>query len=209
MTPSEQALSKVPEARGWVGNAIGALDGVITFNGRREEIKDLNQFKAANEHFHVELEPAPGIVGQLLRLLPFFPETDVTLALLTEIRRQYFDLLQAFSRATFVDAPPGGGQENVGAAPAFVPRERDGTLRITPHFQELGPLCQVHCLVHEGTHFLSSEFQDFAYRDRTGEPDPNKYIQLPVENAIRNPDSYAYFALQAARGIDRVLSREE
>ncbi len=55
----------------------------------------------------------------------------------------------------------------------------------------------------------AAALQDFAYRDRTGEPDPQKYINLPAQFAINNADSYGYFALQMAKGIDRVLSKDE
>jgi hypothetical protein len=214
MTPREQALSNVPEAQRWAGAAVQGLNAIIGFGGQRSDIENLPQFKAQKTHFHVELAPS-SIVDQLLNMLPFpftdFFLTNPTLKVLMDIQFKYFDILSALGRASsvFVDAPAGGGAENVGKAPAFVPTIRDGTLRITPYYLACGPLVQVHCLVHESTHFLSDAFQDYAYRDRTGEPDPNRYITLPVQYAIRNADSYAYFALQMAKGIDRVLSPDE
>ena len=210
MTPREQALTNVPEAKRWAGAAVSALNAIIGFGGTRSQIANLSQFKAATMHFHVTLGPPPSVLSRILAILPFV-NPDPTLAVLMEIRFRYFDVLSMLANApvAFVDAPAGGGAENVGMAPAFVPKDRDGTLRITPYYQAIGPLAQVHCLVHEATHFLSDAFQDHAYRDRTGEEDPNKYKTLPVQFAIRNADSYAYFALQMAKGIDRILSRDE
>ncbi|VTZ27704.1 hypothetical protein MPC1_6340003 [Methylocella tundrae] len=157
--------------------------------------------------------PAPSTLDQLLSLLPFVDEADPTLRILIEIRFRYFDILSALGKASsaFTDAPAGGGDEDTGMAPAFVPQKRDGTFRITPYYLSIGALSQVHCLVHESAHFVSDAFQDFAYRDRSGaeSDDPDKYKKLPVQFAIRNADSYAYFALQMAKGIDRILSRDE
>ncbi len=81
----------------------------------------------------------------------------------------------------------------------------------------VGQLNQTLVLVHESAHFIGDAFQDFAYRDRTGidpndptkEVEPRKYIDLPVQFAIRNADSYAYFAVQMGKGIDRILGQEE
>jgi hypothetical protein len=209
MTPKELALTNVPEAKRWATAAVGALNAIIGFSGTRSNIATLSQFKAAATHFHVSLGPPPGVVTRLLRLLPF-TSPDPTLAILTEVRFRYFDIISMLSNsAAFVDAPAGGGAEQVGTAPAFVPQTRDGTLRITPYYQQLGPLTRAHCLVHEATHFLSDAFQDHAYRDRTGESDQNKYKTLPVQFAIRNADSYAYFAMQMAKGLDRVITGDE
>jgi hypothetical protein len=204
MTPREQALTNVPEARRWAMAAAGALTAIIGFNGKRSDIENLPQFKAQKTHFHVELTPPPSVLDQLLSLLPFI-ETDPTLKLLMEIRSKYFDINSVLGRASsiFIDAPADDKE------PAHVPEIRDGTMCITPYYPMVGPLCQVHCLVHEAAHFLSDAFQDWAYRDRTGTSEPNKYFNLPPQNAIRNPDSYAYFALQMAKGLDVILSRDE
>jgi hypothetical protein len=208
MTPREQALGNLPEARRWAAAAIGGLNAIIAFSGQRSEIVNLPQFKAVQTHFHLVLSPPPTFIQQLLSFIPFV-NVDAALALLQEIRFRC-DIQSVLSQPqAFVDAPAGGGDEDVGMAPAFVPRKRDGTLRITPYYQSVGVLTQVHCLVHEAAHFISDAFQDHAYRDRSGELDPNKYDTLPVQFAIRNADSYAYFALQMAKGIDRVLSRDE
>ncbi len=206
MTPREKALTNIPEAKKWVGAAVNALNAVIGFNGKRSEIDNLPQFKALKTHFHVSLGPPPSMADRLLRLLPFV-EDDLTLAILKDIRFNYFSILGALARdSIFIDAPAEGEGEN---ATAFVPRNRDGTLRITPFYMNVGPLSQTLVLVHEGAHFISDAFQDFSYRDRTGEEDPNKYINLPVQFAIRNADSYAYFAFQMAKNIERILKQEE
>ena len=127
--------------------------------------------------------------------------------MLMDIRVRYFDIQRVLSQdGIFRDAPAAGEGEN---ATAFVPLTRDGTLRITPNYLKVGDLNKVLVLVHEAAHFLGDEFQDFAYRDRTGEDDPNKYFTLPVQFAMRNADSYAYFALQMFKSIDRVLKHEE
>ncbi|SRR6266511_4060521 len=208
MSPREQALSKRPEARQWVSAATNALNQVIGFNGKRSEIDNLPQFKALKTHFHVSLGPPPSFLKLLLSLLPGSSgEVDPTLAILKEIRFRYFDLMRPLSQdSIFRDAPAEGEGKD---ATAFVPMKRDGTIRITPNYMKVGPLNQTLVLVHEATHFLSDAFQDFAYRDRTGEDDPNKYINLPVQFAIRNADSYAYFTLQTAKGIDRILTHDE
>ena len=44
---------------------------------------------------------------------------------------------------------------------------RDGTVRITPIFLELGPMGQTYRLIHESAHFVGAvgdEIQDYAYR---------------------------------------------
>lgn len=210
MTPRDVALSNVAEAGRWLSAANQALNTIIGFGGKRSEIPKLREFKAQKTHFHVELGPAPRFFDLLLAMLPFV-ETDPTLKLLLAIRFKYWDIMSALARASdiFVNAEAGGGAEDTGTAPAFVPRERDGTLRITPYYESVGPLVQVHCLVHEAAHFTSENIQDYAYRDRTGEDDQEKYINLPAQYAIQNADSYAYFALQMGKGIDRVLDRDE
>jgi hypothetical protein len=211
VTPREEAIANAPEGVRWVSAATQALNVIIGFNGKRSEIENLSQFKAQKTHFHVELGPSPsGLVHRLLIMLPFV-ETDPTLKLLKEIRFRYFDIARVLSNAssTFVEAPRGGGAENVGMAPAFTPRNRNGTIGITPYYQDVGPLAKVHCLVHESAHFLGDAFQDYAYRDRTGEIDPDGYVNLGVQYAIRNPDSYANFAVQMAKGIDRVIKGED
>jgi hypothetical protein len=91
---------------------------------------------------------------------------------------------------------------------------RDGTIRITPIFLELGPLGQTYRLIHESAHFVGAvgdEIQDCAYRSRSGleSYDPNRYLQLLPQWAMRNADSYAYFAVQMAKRIDRNLGNEE
>ncbi|WP_295433773.1 hypothetical protein [uncultured Thiodictyon sp.] len=214
MTPREKALTNIPEAKKWVGAAVTALNFVIGFNGKRSEIDNLPHFKALKTHFHVSLGPPPGVVDRLLRLLPFV-DGDPTLAILKDIRFNYFSILGALARdSIFIDAPA----EGEGAkATAFVPQRRDGTLRITPLYMNVGQLNQTLVLVHESAHFIGDAFQDFAYRDRTGidpndptkEVEPRKYIDLPVQFAIRNADSYAYFAVQMGKGIDRILGQEE
>lgn len=205
MSPKDQALSKIPDARRWVSAAIHAFNNVIGFSGKRSEIDQLREFKAMKTHFHVSLGPPPGILRTLLGMLPFV-EDDPTLAILKDIRLKYFDIMRVFGKANFLDAPAEGEGKN---ATAFVPKDRDGTLRITPNYMKVGHLNQVLVLIHEAAHFLGDEFQEWAYRDRTGEEDPNRYINLPVQLAIRNADSYAYFALQMAVGIDRVLELDE
>jgi len=206
MTPREQALSNTPEARKWVAAAVNALSKVLGFSGKRSQVQSLPEFKALETHFHVSLGAAPGIVDRLLSVLPFV-ELDPTLVLLKDIRFRYFDIMTTLSKdSIFVDSPAEGEGKD---ATAFVPRVRDGTLRITPFYSSVGSKSQVLVLVHEATHFLSDVFQDHAYRDRKGEDDPQKYINLPVQFAIRNADSYAYFALQMATGIDRVLEQDE
>ena len=210
MTPKDLAVSNANDAVRWASAASNALNVIIGFNGQRSGIEALPEFKAQKTHFHVELGPAPRHLFPFLGRLPFV-EPDPALKLLKAIRFKYWDIMSALSRASsiFVDAQAGGGEENTGMAPAFVPRERDGTLRITPYYESLGPLTKIHSLVHEAAHFVSQSIQDNAYRDRTGEEDPMKYINLPVQFAVENADSYAYFALQEAKGIDRILSRDE
>lgn len=212
MTPRDLALSNVEEAQRWVSAANQALNVIIGFNGKRSEIESLPEFKAQKTHFHVELglRPRPSYLNIFLGLLPF-AERDPALKLLQAIRFRYWDILSVLSRASsiFVNAPNGGGTEDVGTAPAFTPRNRNGTIGITPYYEGVGPLTKVHCLVHETAHFTSDAVQDYAYRDRTGEEDPLKYINLPVQYAIENADSYANFAVQMAKGIDRVIYRDD
>ncbi len=202
MTPRDLAVSKTPEARKWVGAAIDALNHVIGFSGKRSDIEGLPQFKAMKTHFHVVLGPPPPF---FLRLLPFVDDPLVTV--LKGIRFRYFDMSTALGRASiFLDAPATGeGKKGT----AYVPRNRDGTIRITPLYLKVGPLNQLLVLVHEAAHFIGDDVQDYAYRDRTGEPDKRKYIDLPVQFAVLNADSYAYFSLQMATGTNRVLELEE
>jgi hypothetical protein len=208
-TPRDTALANTTEAIRWALAAINALNAIIGYNGQRANIANLPQFKAQKTHFHVDLGPPPTVVQRFLGLLPFV-EPDPTLKLLKAIRFRYFDINSALNDAShFVNAPAGGGSEHTGTSPAFVPTIRDGTLRITPYYDDLGPLCKVHCLVHEGAHFTSEAVQDYAYRDRRGEDDPMKYIKLSVQYAFDNADSYAYFALQMAKNIDRVIDSDE
>jgi hypothetical protein len=212
MTPREQALGNVPEAQKWVQAAITALNRIIGFPGKHSEIENLLEFKAVKTHFHISLSSSarPGFIDQLLRALrpPFFSDSsDPALALLQDIRFRYFDLNAALAKSSiFVDAPAEGEGDE---ATAFVPMARDGTLRITPLYQNVGALNQVLVLVHEGAHFLGDAFQDYSYRKRPAGDDPNKYINLPVQYAIRNADSYAYFALQMGKNIDRILDQDE
>ncbi len=208
MSPREQALSNIPEAKKWTGGAIGALNRVIGFSGKRSEIQNLREFKALQTHFHVTLGPPPGLLLRILRILPFVGQ-DPALEILIVIRSNYFSILGALSNnSIFLDSPAEGEGED---ATAFVPMIRDGTIRITPRYLGVGPLNQVLVLVHEATHFLGDRFQDFAYRKRKGTEasDPTKYLDLPIEFAIFNADSYAYFALQMFKGINRILEREE
>lgn len=206
MTPREIALSRRSESQKWVGAAIGALNQVIGFNGKRDELDRLPQFQAMKTHFHVSLGPPPSVLDRFIRLLPFTGD-DPTLTLLTDVRSKYFSIQGTLVRESiFLDHPAEGEGEK---ATAFVPRIRDGTIRITPNYAKVGELNQALVLVHEAAHFIGDEFQDWAYRDRTGEDDPSKYINLLTQFAVRNPDSYAYFALQMAKKIDRVLDLKE
>jgi hypothetical protein len=213
MTPREQALKNVPEAQKWIQAAIAALNRITGFNGKHSEIENMPEFKAVKTHFHVTLAPSapPGFFDRLLRQLrPQFlsgASADPALGLLQEIRFRYFDLNASLAKSSiFLDAPAEGEGED---ATAFVPLNRDGTLRITPLYQKVGALNQVLVLVHEGAHFLGDAFQDYSYRKRPDGDDPNRYINLPVQYAIRNADSYAYFALQMGKGVDRILEQEE
>lgn len=206
-TPRDQALSRVSEAQQWLGAATTALNMVIGFPGKRSDIDALPQFKALKTHFHVSLGPPPSFLDSLKGFLPFLDE-DPLVSILKDIRFKYWDISRALSNASssFRDAPAEGEGK---AATAFVPMKRDGTLRITPLYLKVGALSQVLVVIHEAGHFIGDEFQDWAYRNRNGESDPNKYKNLPVQYAIRNPDSYAYFALQIAKGINRVLDQDE
>jgi hypothetical protein len=207
MSARDVAVANADEATKWVGSALAALNAVIGFGGKRSEIEGLSQFKALKTHFHVSLGPKPSIVDQLISMLPFADEADPTVRILVDIRSKYFQIATGLTRtSSFIDSPAEGEGKD---ASAFVPMVRDGTFRFTPNYLKVGPLNQVLVLVHEGAHFVSDAFQDYAYRDRTGEEDPNKYINLPVQYAIRNADSYAYFALQMAKGIDRILDLKE
>jgi|ERR1022692_1030018 hypothetical protein len=208
MTPREKALSNVKDATTWVMSAVAAINEVTGYPGKRSEIEGLSQFKALKTHFHVSLGPPTGIVQNFLAFLPFIDE-DPMLTTLKDIRFRYFDIASALSRSSiFVDSPAVGEGED---ASAFVPRVRDGTLRITPLYLNLGALNQILVLIHEGAHFLGDPFQDYAYRSRKGaeSSDPNKYLNLPLQYAMRNADSYAYFALQMGKNIDRILAPEE
>ena len=205
MTPKEQALSMVPEAIKWANAAANALNVILGFNGKRSDIVNLNEFKAQKTHFHIELSPPRRSILRFLRL-PFV-DSDPTEALLQDVRSRYWDIMRALSQPSiFLDSPATGEGEG---ATAFVPRNRDGTLRITPYFQAVGPLMQVKTLVHEAAHFLGDAFQDFAYRNRKDDEDKDRYITLPVQYAIRNADSYGYFAFQMAKGVDRILDQDE
>ena len=201
------AFANIPQARGWASAAVGALNQIIGFNGKRKEIDNLPQFKAVKTHFHLTLGPPPSFLSNLLSLLPGFDEADSTLALLKEIRFRYFDILGVLSNnKNFVGTDSTLDEDGEKPSPNWTPRNRDGPIRITPLYLTLGPLNQVFNLVHESAHFLDIGFQDYAYRDRTGEEDQLKYIRLPVQFAIRNPDSYAYFAFQMAKGVDRIFT---
>jgi hypothetical protein len=156
-------------------------------------------------HFHVPLGAPSSVLRRLLEILPFVD--DPTVALLKVIRFAYFDIAAALRKPhIFIDSPAEGEGE---LATAFVPLVRDGTIRITPLYEKIGPLSQVLVLVHESAHFVGQQFQDWAYRNRNGEDDKEKYKKLDPELAVVNADSYAYFALQMATGIDRILAQEE
>ena len=215
MTPREQALTRLPEAMKWVGAAIAGLNQIIGFPGKRSDIENLPQFKAVKTHFHLSLGPPPSALLRFLQILPFLDDLgDPTLAALKDIRFKYFEIMAALSKPSiFLDGAAEGEGEN---APAFTPMTpvRDGTIRITPIFLELGPIGQTYRLIHESAHFVGAvgdEIQDYAYRSRSGSEsyDPNRYLQLPPQWAMRNADSYAYFAVQMANGIDRILGDEE
>ena len=210
MGQRDLAIGNVAEAKKWVASAIASLNSIIGFNGKRDGITSLPAFKAQLFHFHIELGPQPSLLKQFLRLLPVVRD-DPALLLLMEVRFKYFDILSVFNRADqiFIDAPAGGGAEDVGQAPAFTPRNRNGTIGITPYYESAGPLIRSHCLIHEAAHFLSDDFQDWAYRFREPGVNPRGYIDLDVLHAIRNPDSYAYFALQTAKNINRTISQDE
>jgi hypothetical protein len=77
-------------------------------------------------------------------------------------------------------------------------------ISIAPLYTRCGPLVQTHALIHEATHYLAPKdhFALDVYRDNSHE-----YDQLLPVNAVRNPDCYAYFAMQMAKGGDRVLTR--
>jgi hypothetical protein len=126
--------------------------------------------------------------------------------LLKDIRQKYWDIRSGLNRAVYLNAPAVGEGDN---ATAFTPKDRDGTMRITPLFLNLGVKKRVYTLFHECAHFISDEFQEWSYRDRRGEPEPDRYDKLPVQDAIRNPDSYAYYAVQMATGITRLLENTE
>jgi hypothetical protein len=207
MTPVDQARQNISKAQQWINSATGALNTIIGFNGKREDIAKLPQFQAVVTHFHITLGPPPSFLRLLATLLPIPGfEADPTLALLKDVRFQYFDISRGLNHANYLNATATGEGDN---ATAYVPMVRDGTLRITPYFLNLGPMMQLKTLVHEGAHFVSDEFQDWAYRDRRGEEEPNKYRDLPIQFAIRNADSYAYFALQMATGISRIIENSE
>jgi hypothetical protein len=205
MSARSTALKNLPEARRWVGAALNALNAVIGFGGTRSQIAALPQFRAAQTHFHVPFGPPPSLMRKLLELLPFVE--DPTVAILKVIRFAYFDIARALATPSIFRDSPAEGEG--ASATAFVPITRDGTIRITPFYDDVGPRNKVLVLVHESAHFLGDQFQDWAYRNRKGELDPNKYRNLAVELAITNADSYAYYALQMATGIDRVLDQEE
>jgi hypothetical protein len=205
MSAIDAARAKTTEAQQWVGAALAALNRIIGFNGKRDDIDKLPEFQALKPHFHVTLGPPPPIWRLLLSLLPFVDEGDATLTILKEIRTRYFDISVVLSKKESflgVDSTLDDGNQPTGA---WTPLNRDGPIRITPLYLTLGPLNQVFVLIHESAHFLGSAFQDYAYRDRTGEEDQLKYINLPLQYAIRNADSYAYYALQMGKGIDRIF----
>jgi hypothetical protein len=135
------------------------------------------------------------------------------LAALKDIRNKYFSIMAALRRPSiFLDGPAEGEGED---ASAFMPMfPRDGTIRITPIYLDLGPLAQVRVLVHESAHWagpVGDEIQDYGYRDRSGElsDQPTKYLTLGPQWMMRNADSYLYFAVQMAKGIDRIIRSDE
>ena len=170
MSARATAVANVPEALRWIGAAGNAINRVLGFNGTRAQIPSLPEFRALQTHFHVPLGPLPSVARRLLQLVPFVE--DPTVALLTAIRFAYWDIGSALrSPSIFLDSPAEGEGEE---ATAFVPRNRDGTIRITPFYEDIGPLNKVLVLVHEGAHFIGDAFQDWAYRNRKGESDPDK-----------------------------------
>jgi hypothetical protein len=215
MTPGELALTNLPEGMKWVGAAIAGVNQIIGFPGKRSDIESLSQFRAVKTHFHLSLGPPPSALLSFLQILPFLDDLGYpTLAALKDIRFQYFQIMVTLGKpSVFLNGPAEGEGAN---APAFTPMTpiRDGTIRITPLYLTLGPLSQVRTLVHESAHFVGpvgDEIQDYAYRSRGGNEsdDQKKYLQLPPQWAMRNADSYTYFAIQMAKGIDRIVGDEE
>lgn len=93
MTPREQALNNVGEARRWVAQAIAGLNRIIRFPGARSDIENLAEFKAVKTHFHLSLGPAPSVFKRFLQILPFLDDLgDPTLEALKDIRFKYFDI---------------------------------------------------------------------------------------------------------------------
>jgi hypothetical protein len=82
---------------------------------------------------------------------------------------------------------------------------RDGTIRIAPLNPRVGPGIRTG---HEATHFIEDDFRDWAYRDRTGSATREEVHRSSCPICLSNPDSYAYLALQMARGINRVLKKK-
>jgi hypothetical protein len=176
-------------------------------------------FKALQTHFHLSLT-----MPRIDSLKQPYYESDPTVWAMKTIRARYDDIDDWLKKTSiFKDAKAEGEGDGTGAYVPTIP-ERIDEIRITPIYSETvhdpsnvkgvgpyGPLVKVHALIHEATHLLdASKYQDWAYRGITKDSDNREvYVTQTAEMAMRNPDSYAYFALQIAKGIDRALKMYE
>lgn len=217
MSARDAAVADLPKALKWVIAASGALDAIIGFNGTRAQIASLPQFISLQTHFHITLGPPPAWWKRILDLCPFSDALgiddaiDPTLGALKLVRAAYLKIGRTLQTPSiFIDSPDPSDLAYL----ALTPTPRDGTIHVTTNYvaANVGPLYRLLSLVHESAHFMSDGIQDYAYRDRSKKPEsdePLKYIQLPSEYAIRNADSYAYYGLEMATGIKRVIAQTE
>lgn len=205
------ALSFVPEALTWVNSAIAALDRLIGSSLTRDQVVKTVDFRRVQRHFHVPERIAMSPFNKLLGwLLPGFQD-DPVLAVLKAIRFRFWDIRAGLLRAKdifrFHDNTGEGDEASV-----FVPTVRDGNIYITPIYRLPGKLSHPRILIHETVHWLGPDFQEWAIRDRSRVPEnqnPRAYIDLPWEFAIKNPDSYAYFAFETATGNQNVINQDD
>jgi hypothetical protein len=198
-SPREQAMAMVPGAVNWIGHAMRILRGLIETGGDARKITAQPGFGVLRRHFHIS-------TADLKQ--PGFFNLSAPNTLLRDLENTYnwmmFVLQKAVHEPVFINVPAEGDNAN---DTAFVPAlgQRDGRIRFTPLFLNLGHLHQTLTLVHEASHLVSNVIRDHTYRRE----DPDEYDGMPMASAITNADTYAYFAFNCASGSDRILQNKD
>ena len=175
------------------------LQSLIECGGDKDKLNSAPGFAVLRRHFHLTTDDLkqPGFLDFLQPLNTILQDLKNTYNWMSYVLRS------ALKEPVFINNPV----EDEDPETAFVPvlGKRDGRIRFTPLYLQLGKLHQTLTLVHEASHFVSNVVQDYCYR----RANPGKYDTLESSVAMLNADSYAYFAFHCASGSKRILQNSE